>query len=464
MKTIKLHPEVSKLFKTYSPEKILYGGRNSGKTYQTAVYLSVLSCAAKIRVLAVRQFQNRIDQSVYTVLKKVITEQKIEDSFTFTKSSIINNITGSEFFFHGIRRNIEDIKGVEDVDILWIEEGEDLTYDQWKIISPTIRKDYSFTIIIFNPKFVTDFVWSHFIIKKSKRRQILKLNYIDNKHISQKSLDEIMELKSEDPEEYNHIYLGQPKQDDNESIIKRRWLMSCIDAHKVLNIDATGGKRIGYDVADSGDDLNSMAVMNGSILDSLDVWSGGDDELYESAVRVHNKAYEINAIVNYDSNGLGAGVGSNIKNINTLKNTNVEYYGFNSASNPRDKDEVYYIEGVETQQTNGEYFENLKAQAWWALRDKVKATHRAVTKGENIHIDDLFSINSEIENIEELITELSTPRKKQSGRLKNMVEKKEDLKKRSIKSPNMADSVVYANFDISEVGTGGVSFNDVSIF
>ena len=153
-----------------------------------------------------------------------------------------------------------------------------------------------------------------------------------------------------------------------------------------------------------------------------------------------------------------------MKLINTQKQKNIKYYGFDSASTPKDPKSLYVISGIKTQQTNREYFENLKAQAWWSLADKIKATYRAVTKSEKISVDDLFSISSEVEDIESLLMELSSPRKRQSGRLKNMVEKKKDLLARGIKSPNKADSVVYANFDISKPVHKGAGRNNVSFF
>ena len=440
------NPSLRDFWEPYSPIKLLYGGRDSGKTKDTVLFLATLAANYKVRVMCARQFQNKISQSVYTELKWAIERLCLEPIFTITNNSIICNKTGSEFFFYGIRRNINEIKGTSDVDILYIEEGEDLTKEQWEIIEPTIRKDFSSIFIVFNPNLVTDFVWNNLVMPD--RDDIIKrhINFNENTFLSEKSKDRIQRLKETDYDSYLHIYEGQPRMDDNEAVIKRKWIMSCIDAHKILDVDIRGGRQIGFDVADSGEDTNARVLMNGGLVSTLLEWKAGEDELYESAAKVYQYANETMATVIYDSNGVGAGVGSNMKQMNASGLGHVKYYGFDSAASPAEPESLYSIEGVDTQQTNREYFENRKAQAWWILSDRIKATHRAVTLGSHIEKDIIFSIDGEIDGLEKLITELSTPRRKTSGRLKNMVEKKEDMRKRGIASPNIADAIVMAAY------------------
>ncbi len=426
----------------------------SSKTMDTAGFLVYLANKYKIRVACLRQFQNRIDQSVYTTLKEIILgDDEFKDSFAITKNSIISKTTGSEFTFLGMQRNIEEIKGLSEIDITWIEESDQVTKEQWDYIRPTVlRKDFSFVVFVFNPFLITNFVYQEFIINPPSNVMSQKINYTDNPFLSNSAKDLIAVDKAHlEREDFNHIYLGEPKTDDDDAIIKRKWIMSCIDAHIKLDVNVTGGKRIGYDVADSGDDLNAYIVMDGGLVETLTSWKGQEDELYESSEKVYIKARNINAEVVYDSNGVGAGVGSNMKQMNLTSDRQVLYNGFDSAASTYEPRMLYEVSGLTTQQTNEEYFENRKAQAWWLLADRIKDTHRAVTMGEHIDRDMIISISSSIDNIEKLITELSTPRKKISGRLKNIVEKKDDLKKRGIKSPNFADALVMASypFDLS---------------
>jgi phage terminase large subunit len=150
---------------------VLHGGRSSSKTRDTACQLVRLinHLSVRMRVLCIRRFQNRIQESVYTELKWAINHLGLRAAFDVQKTTIIHKETGSEFIFYGIERNLEDIKGTSDVDILWVEEAEKLTEDQWVVIGPTIRKEDSLAILLFNPKFVTDYVWKNFVVNTPPR-------------------------------------------------------------------------------------------------------------------------------------------------------------------------------------------------------------------------------------------------------------------------------------------------------
>lgn len=425
--------------------KILLGGRSSSKSHDACGALIYLSSNFKVKVLCTRMFQNKIAESVYALLVGKIEAFGLRDIYKITDRSIKCLQTGSEFIFYGIARNYREIKSLEGVDILYLEEAEKVTKDQWDILIPTIRGEGSEIWAVFNPDLITDFIYQKFVVKKTENAIVRTINYPENPFLTETMKQEIETAQREmDEDDFNHIYLGQPKQDDEDAIIKRKWIMACIDAHIKLDVDITGGKRLGYDVADSGDDLNAYCEMDGGLLIDIITWKGAEDELFESSEKVYTRAVQINADVCYDANGVGAGVGSNMRRLNSQGFGDIDYYGFDSASTPANPDSLYIVEGMTTQQTNREYFENLKAQAWWLLADRIKATYRAVTKGVPIDNDVIISISSELDLLENLITELATPRKKTSGRLKNMVEKKEDLSKRGIKSPNIADAFVMA--------------------
>lgn len=427
--------------------KILYGGRASSKSHDACGILTYISSNYKVKVLCTRMFQNKIAESVYTLIKNKITAFGLDDAYTITNNKIVCDQTGSEFIFYGIARNVEEIKSLEGINVCYLEEAQSITKEQWDIIIPTIRAENSEVWAIFNPDLVTDFIYNKFVVNTVPNAIVRMINYDENIFLTNTMREEIEIAKETmEEEDFNHVYLGQPKQDDDDAIIKRKWIMACVDAHLKLDRDVTGGKQVGYDVADSGDDLNAVVVMNGGLVEFLNSWKGLEDELFESSEKVFILAQQQNAYVNYDANGVGAGVGSNMKQMNRATNMGeVDYYAFDSGESPANPDSLYQVDGLVTQQTNRDYFENRKAQAWWLLADRIKATYRAVTMGKPIG-DELISFSSDLDELQKLITELSTPRKAQSGRLKNMVEKKTDLKKRGIRSPNLADALVMASF------------------
>lgn len=383
----------------------------------------------KTRFLCVRRFQNKIKESVYTLIKSQIDTFKMS-GFDILASGIQHK-NGSDFTFYGIDRNTDEIKSFEGADILWIEEAHNLTAEQWEILEPTIRKENSEVWISFNPKLMTDFIYQRFIVNPPPDTRVRLINYPQNPFLS-KTMRKIIEAKKlEDYEEYEHVYLGVPRTDDDAAVIKRSWLEAAIDADKKLGMDLLGARTVGYDVADSGEDKNATIGFNGSNCVDVDEWKAPEDELTQSAKRAWSVVG--NGRLLYDSIGVGAQVGS------TLKEAGISsgYFKFNAGGavvNPDDD----YAPGIK----NKEKFENLKAQAWQDVADRLRNTFNAVNKGVKFEPHQLISISGDLNQVERLKTELSSPRRSYSKRGLDMVESKDDLKKRGIKSPNLADAFI----------------------
>lgn len=412
--------------------RILYGGRASSKSWEFAGRITQIAQEYKTRVLCVRRFQNKIKESVYTLIKDQIDNFKFDG---YTKlATTIEHENGSEFVFYGIERNIDEIKSFEGADVLWIEEAHNLTREQWEILEPTIRKQGSEIWISFNPRLVTDFVWQNFIVNTPSNTVVRLINYLDNKFLSDTLRVTIEELKEKDFERYQHVYLGVPLSDDDAVIIKRSWCEAAIDFHLKYDLDMNGQRVAGYDVADSGEDKNAVTLVDGSVIRDCFEWQGGDNELKKSADKVKLYAIKNNAKVIYDSIGVGAHTGSTLQ----AGGFN-DFSGFNAGGKVQRPTRKY--NGVKQK----DYFANVKAQAWWLVADRLRNTYDyAVNGNTDYELDDLISIDSSISGLEALISELTIPRRDfdKAGRVK--VESKDDLKKRDIMSPNRADSAIMA--------------------
>ena len=437
-----LNPALRSFWETPARTRVLYGGRASSKSWDAAGVALYSTQAQPLKVMCVRQFQNRIDDSVYTLLKNRINDFGFEQKFNVLRNTIYSSI-GSSFVFYGLWRHIEEIKSAEGIDILWIEEAHNLTKEQWEILEPTIRKEGSQVWIIFNPKLVTDFVYRKFILNTPPNTIVRKINYDENPFLSDTMLRIIETKRSEDEDEFNHIYLGEPVEDDDAVIIKRSWIKAAIDAHIKLGIEPSGRKRIGFDVADSGADKNATVMAHGIVCIDVDEWKGREDELLKSATRVHSQAVQHEAEIDYDSIGVGAFAGGHFKALNEQRETSVEYFKFNASDRVLNKDE--HIDPEDTKSPlNGDYYANLKAQSWWDVARRFRNTFNAVTKGMEYAEEDMISISSDCDHIDSLIDELSTPRKDFDALGKVKVESKKDLAKRDVNSPNKADGFIMA--------------------
>ena len=411
-------------------------------SWDAAGFAIFLAQRCRIRFLCTRQIQNRIDQSVYTLLKYQIERFGLRDQFRITDNKIVHSYTGTEFMFYGLWRHVDEIKSLHDVDIHWAEEAHGLTEEQWRIIDPTLRAEGSQHWIIFNPNLVTDFVWQRFIVNPPPQTVIRQINYDENPFLSKTIRDVIMACKAEDEEEYRHVYLGEPLQDDDQVIIKRSWIVASIDAHKRLGIEPMGLKRVGYDVADDGPDCNATITAHGFLATAADQWKGGTDELLKSCARVFKAAQLAGCErIYYDNIGVGAFAGGKFNELNrgVRPPERILHKGFGAGEKIVKPDRIYQA-GVR----NRDFFANLKAQAWWGVADRFRNTYVAINQGRTFPADELIAIDSSLDDLEQLINELSTPRKDYDacGRVK--VESKKDLSKRGIESPNLADAFITA--------------------
>jgi phage terminase large subunit len=391
----------------------------------------------KAKFLCTRQFQNRIEDSVYTLLKAKIEEAGLRSDFQILKSSIICPETGSEFLFYGRARNIEEIKGTEGVDIHWAEECELLTKEEWRTIDPTLRVEGAQHWLIFNPKYATDFAYQRFVVDPPPKTIVRHINYNENPFLSQTMLDVIEAARLEDEDEFRHVYLGEPLSDEDRVVIQRKWIEAAIDAHIKLGFSPSGQKVVGFDVADDGDDKCAAVSAHGSLVYGAEEWKGGEDELMQSCSRVWNLADATGSMAVYDCIGVGAGVGSKFNELNEARGRTIRHSGFN-AGGAVFEPKRDYMPG----KSNEDQFSNIKAQAWWMLADRFRNTYNAVTKGQQFSEDQMISISSGLPHLKKLVTELSTPKREFDGNGRVKVESKKDLAKRNVVSPNIADALV----------------------
>ncbi|MCO5152568.1 MULTISPECIES: PBSX family phage terminase large subunit [unclassified Shinella] len=443
-----LHDFWEEVFLGQADIAVLHGGRSSSKTRDTACQLVRLvdHVAVRMRVLCIRRFQNRIQDSVYTELKWAINHLGLQAAYNVQKTTIIHRRTGAEFIFYGIERNLEDIKGTSDVDILWVEEAEKLTEEQWTVIGPTIRKEDSLAILLFNPKLVTDYVWKNFVVNTPPHTVVHKIDWTDNPFLSQKALRDIAAMQAANPELFEHIYGGVPLGDGELSIFKRRWLDACVDAHTVLKISLTGRNIIGFDPADDGEDKCATADKIEGVFTDAEDWSSGKDELVQNAKKVWAKAKLAGATVSYDTIGVGAFVGGYIDEQNSQNASKVKHYAFHAGGAVMDPDKPSDALNKNSPLNKDEYL-NLKAQAWANTARRAMLTFNAVTRGHAIKPEDVLSFSSAIDTqkLDALFTELCVPWWVETEGKKRVVPKAKLKKDLGVKSHNLADAVIAAD-------------------
>lgn len=431
-----LNPALRSFWESPARNKVLPGGRASSKSHDAAGNAVFLASNYSLKFLCARRFQARIAESVYTLVKNKIENSPFVKDWKILKTSMVNKVTGSEFLFFGIERNLLEIKSTEGVDVLWLEESNYITEEHWDVLEATIRKDFSEVWFIFNPDETTDYVYDHFVLTEQPDTIVRHINYDENPWLSDTMKKIIEEMFKKDPKKAEHIYGGKPKTGGDKSIIRLDYIESAIDAHKNPKFkgewDVTGSRRVGFDIADDGDDLCATAMCIGNILVEVEEWEGMEDELLKSCMKVWKVARRHNASITYDSIGVGASAGAKFKELNDESRWKAEYDAFNAGGAVEDPDKVY-LELPHTKILNKDHFENVKAQKWDSVADKFRKTYECIVLGVNHPISEMISIDSSRigpKYIKKIKKELSVVHKSTSGRGKFMAESKPDLRKR----------------------------------
>lgn len=248
------------------------------------------------------------------------------------------------------------------------------------------------------------------------------------------------------------------------TIIPVEWIRAAVGAAEKLGIldkALEGGWGAGLDVADGGIDRNALALRKGIVLRNVVEWGARDPgvstrmvlETLEDFPRVQ---------LEYDSIGVGASVKSEYNRVCDVHRqawkadpTNLAlkkkfetlpvFNPWNAGAkvlNPR----YHVIEDDDESPFNGDFFYNLKAQAWWSLRTKFWHTFQMINDPSiKYPVDQLISIDPTIKLLNQLIDELAQPTRGQSpSNLKMIINKQPD----GTKSPNLADAVVMGYFPL----------------
>ena len=185
--------------------------------------------------------------------------------------------------------------------------------------------------------------------------------------------------------------------------------------------------------------------------------SRGDPDTTDTAHWMLDIARETSAkVLNFDAPGVGAGVSSTL-----VKNpiSGLSVMPVNTGDPPSAKE---WPDG----RTSKEMFGNLKAEIWWLIRTAAQRTHEHVLwiegKGGKEHeLTELLALPSGDRESDQLCLELSLVKWFRNNKGKIVIESKDQLKTRGIKSPDYADALMLTEVDAPTGFTwyvGGQSF------
>lgn len=411
-----------------------------------------------MQAVCIREIQKSLKFSAKKLLEDKIRLFGVSHLFEITLTEIRRKDGTGIIIFQGMQDHTADsIKSLEGFNVAWIEEAQSLSERSMELLLPTIRAEGSEVWASWNPNNPEDPIEKLFLGHDGNDSMICcHVNFTNNIHVTDEILNEAARHKEASPETYDHVWLGVANSGTESAFIRPEWVRACIDSHKKIECfnNNAGRAVIGYDVADEeehGSDTNASTFMRGSIIYDTKEWKDGRD-VGASARSVFHDARQNRSDVVYDGVGMGAGTKSEFKRLNTENTYQVKAIAFIAGGKVENPDNNV---SLNIEQTNNDFFANVKSQLWWTARQRIYNTYLAITKGKKFGIAELVSISSKNPLHEKLITELSRPKIDYDNNSRVLVESKKKMAQRNVKSPNLADSYImcfYVKNDYVFVG------------
>jgi len=216
-------------------------GRAGGKTKNIAQALVLVAMRDNLRIVLAREYEKTTTYSVKQALVSVINDKNLPGWTIQDKR--LKYANGSEILLMGLRTSenkgaidAERVKGLEEVDIVWVEEAQSISAEMLNALIPTIRKKKSMIIFSANRLSVHDPYRKRIVepligednLPDTKpfddgRTFIQHINSTDiEDYLTTETIEEREQFKVLDPEMYRHVWLGEPLTERTGGIFSRQ--------------------------------------------------------------------------------------------------------------------------------------------------------------------------------------------------------------------------------------------------
>ena len=385
---------------------LLTGGRGGGKTEFLARAVLYWGDQKQIKVVCGRETQATIEDSVHGTISRIVSEHNL--NYRVQKNYIEHEGNGTKFIFKGFKeQGRANIKGLDDVDSVWVDEAEQISGETLDIIVPTVRNENAIMIFSMNRKHRNDPVFKRFAGDPECLH--IHINYDENPSCPQILLDEADKCKARDIEEWKHIWGGEPRDQTDDYLfnVKKLDEMLTNKPHgDVLKLQRV----IGFDYAAQGNDLCAATILerrsplHWEIIDQI-TWSDPDPDYSQGKIIAIIAEYKPEVSV-IDIGGMGYVVFA------SLSKVGIPIYKFDGSSKAYD-DYTYH---------------NTRAEGYYELKNWVTRNY--------------LMLNPKFKNLIPQLEQIRFTYSRSNGR--RLIESKQDMKKAGLHSPDESDSLMMA--------------------
>lgn len=236
-----LHKKYQNLFKDLSTVRyiVISGGRGSGKSFASSLYLANKFVNSKKNCIYLRQYLTNADSST---IPQFLSQTDVLNlrSFFKIKHGEIENMNGSKLYFKGFKTASNDsdsqLKSIPNLETVLIEEATEVGEKDFDKLNLSVRdKDSSPKIILcLNPSHKKHWIYKRFFERKNVPYNFngifedtiyIHTTFLDNiDHIDETFLKEAEETKKYDILKYNNDFLGMWLDNDYNALWSKELL------------------------------------------------------------------------------------------------------------------------------------------------------------------------------------------------------------------------------------------------
>ena len=386
-------------------------GHGVGKTaLESGIIIWWMTCFPHPKIPCTAPTQHQLYDILWSELSKWHKKSLVRDKFEWRKTHFWDKSDSENWFAVAQTSNKPDaMQGFHSEFLLFIiEEASGIPHDVMAVIEGTRTDDNALVMMFGNPTQISGAFHESFHGKR-KFYYTFTLSCEESPRVHPDYYIEMADKYGKDSDIYRVRVLGEFPNAEPDTLIP-------IDrCEKAAEMEGDFPERkfwndveLGVDVARYGDNETSIYSRVGNIIKEELIFREGRDLMYVvgQVVNIANKYRGKNIIINIDDSGLGGGVTDRLQELVKDGVLDATINGVNNGGSAKDK--TRYI--------------NVGSEMWFFMREWIKEAN--------------------IPNDNDLIGQLSTRRYSITSSGKHVVESKEHMRDRGIKSPDRADGAI----------------------
>lgn len=415
------------------PKVAVKSGQGVGKTaLEAGLIIWFLVCRPYSKVIATAPTMQQLYDVLWAEIAKWLDTSKVKQLLTWTKTKVYMNGDSERWFATAkTATKPENMQGFhEDHMMIVVDEASGVSDPIMEAILGTLTGADNKLLLMGNPNRIEGVFFDAF----NKDRDKFKTHTVSSRDSKRTSKDNIEMLESKYGKDSDVCRVridGQFPKGALDSFISLETVeLACSSLNKLeqADVDAAQILHVGVDVARFGDDKTVITPRISTKVFEFRKYVKKSTMETAGNVLMCCKEYMKkfpqlkNCIVKVDDSGVGGGVTDRLKEVIKVERLPIKVIPVNNGESATD-----------------DYYFNLGGQLWGQVKELLEVNFSNNMQGKAVEI--------ELPNDSEMIKQLSVRKYHMTSKGKIQLESKDDMKKRGLGSPDVADSLALCLYE-----------------